>query len=30
MDTSDLYVVLVSDSLELIPLLGKLGESDVD
>lgn len=30
MDTSDLNVVLVSDSLELIPLLGELGESDVD
>ena len=29
-DTSDLYVVLVSDGLELVPLLGELGESDVD
>ena len=29
-DTSDLDVVLISDSLELVPLLGELGESDVD
>ncbi len=30
MDASDLYVELVCDGLELIPLLGKLGQSDVD
>lgn len=29
-DTSDLDVVLVGDLLELVPLLGELGESDVD
>ncbi len=29
-DTSDLDVVLVGDGLELVPLLGELGESDVD
>jgi len=29
-NTSDLYVELVGDGLELIPLLGELGESDVD
>jgi hypothetical protein len=29
-DTSDLDVVLVSDGLELVPLLGELGKSDVD
>ena len=29
MDTSDLDVVLVSDGLELFPILGELGEADV-
>ena len=29
-DTSDLYVEIVSDGLELIPLLGKLRQSDMD
>jgi len=29
-DASDLNVELVSDGLELVPLLGKLGQSDVD